>query len=272
MIPVAQEVLQARHLLYQGVSILLRRIPVMACKYCSEVYIGERGHLIRTCGGYRRRQKVFVHEWTNGNVNNLLLPVEAFHLHDMFQNVIRHDERFDYDRIPAVLELCWQAGACPEDQILTTDSSGLEGTGFTDVEAESLSDHDMKLIGIETLKAWEMLRSGLKKLLFVYPTKVCKHCSEVHVGPSGHRARLCGVFKYQSWRGNHFWQRAHVDDLVPPNIVWHHRPQDPPILKNEGRDYYGHVPAVVSLCIKAGAIAPSKYHCMMKLEGLSPPT
>uniref|UniRef100_A0A2P2P1X0 APO domain-containing protein n=1 Tax=Rhizophora mucronata TaxID=61149 RepID=A0A2P2P1X0_RHIMU len=112
---------------------------------------------------------------------------------------------------------------------------------------------------------------GVQKLLLVYPAKVCKYCSEVHIGPSGHKARLCGVFKFESYRGTHFWQKADVDDLVPPKIVWRRRPQDPAILLDEGREFYGHAPAIVDLCAKAGGIVPKKYHCMMKHNGLSAP-
>ncbi|EOY03986.1 APO protein 4 isoform 1 [Theobroma cacao] len=271
MIPVAQEVLMARALLFQGVSILLKLFPVLACKFCPEVYIGEKGHLIKTCCGYKRIGKNRVHEWVNGGLNDILVPVEAFHLHNMFQGVIKHQQRFDFERVPAVVELCWQAGADLNDENLNSGSlvadefyGGVRGI-------ESLSHDDLTVIANGTLRAWETLRSGVMKLLLVYPAKVCKYCSEVHVGPSGHRARLCGVFRYESWRGAHFWKKAGVDDLVPPKIVWRRRPQDPLVLLDEGRDYYGHAPAVVDLCSGAGAIVPTKYSCMMKVSGLPAP-
>lgn len=224
--------------------------------------------MIRTCGGFRCRPKVHIHEWISGGVNDILVPVETFHLHNMFQKVIEHNQRFDFDRIPAVVELCWQAGAYLSDETQLLNSYSVDGA----VEAESLSADGIRLIATKTLKAWETLRSGVEKLLLVYPTKVCEHCSEVHVGLSGHRARLCGVFKYESWRGKHFWRKAKVDDMVRPKMVWSRRPQDPPVLKDEGRPYYGHAPAIVDLCTKAGAIAPSKYHRVMKVDGLTAPT
>ncbi|GFZ05538.1 APO RNA-binding protein [Actinidia rufa] len=269
MVPVAQDVLKARALLIQGVSTLLQVVPVWACKYCPEVYIGEQGHLIRTCCGYRRLAKNHVHEWISGGLADLLVPVETFHLDKMFQGVIKHHQRFDFERVPAVVELCWQAGADPHDETLNPSSWNQENVEGRVHGAKSLSPDDLRLIARGTLKAWETLRSGVQKLLMVYPAKVCKHCSEVHVGPSGHKARLCGVFKFESWRGTHFWKKAEVDDLVPPKVVWYRRPQDPPILLNEGREFYGHAPAVVDLCVKAGAIVPSKYVCMMKVQGLS---
>ncbi|KAK9285636.1 hypothetical protein L1049_024834 [Liquidambar formosana] len=271
MIPVAQDVLKTRALLIQGVSTLINVFPVMACKFCPEVYIGEKGHLIQTCHGYKRYAKNQVHEWISGGLNDILVPVETFHLQNMFQDVIKHHQRFDLDRVPAVVELCWQAGADPYNDNLHVGGWKSDSMCGDVVGAESLSPHDMRLIAKGTLRAWEALRHGVQKLLLAYPAKVCKHCSEVHVGPSGHKARLCGVFKYETWHGTHFWKKAEVDDLVPSKLVWRRRPQDPPVLLDEGRDYYGHAPAVVDLCTQAGAIAPSKYFCMMKVQGLSAP-
>ncbi|XP_010248529.1 PREDICTED: APO protein 4, mitochondrial isoform X2 [Nelumbo nucifera] len=271
MVPVAYEVIRARARLIEGLSMLLKAIPVKACKFCPEVFIGERGHMIQTCHGYKRRAKNQLHEWINGSLNDILVPVDAFHLKHMFQDVIKHEQRFDFDRIPAVVELCCQAGAHINDEnldsiIWTPDTSKHEV-----FNAVPLSQDEMRFVAKETLGAWERLRSGVQKLLLVYPAKVCKYCSEVHVGPSGHRARLCGVFKHEGWRGIHFWKRAKVDDFVPPKIVWRRRPQDPPVLLDKGRDFYGHAPAVVELCLQAGAIVPTKYFCMMKMQGLAPP-
>ena len=67
----------------------------------------------------------------------------------------------------------------------------------------SISDEDIKHVGVNALMAWEKVRAGMKKLLLVYPSKVYELCKEVHVGPSCHKARLCGVFKYESYQNNH---------------------------------------------------------------------
>ncbi|KOM43988.1 hypothetical protein LR48_Vigan05g159300 [Vigna angularis] len=228
MIPVANEVLQARNVLIHGVSTLLNFLPLMACKFCPEIYIGEQGHLIQTCRGYKHRAKNRVHEWIKG-------------------------------------------GADLPDENLNSSSSNLEVASESVPVNENLSPDDLASIANKTLTAWEDLRSGVERLLLVYPVKVCKYCSEVHVGPSGHKARLCGIFAYESWKGAHFWVKANVDDLVPPKIVWRRRPHDPPVLVNEGKEFYGHAPAVLDLCSKAGAIVPKKYNYMMKLQGLSGP-
>lgn len=272
MTPVAEEILRNRNLLFHGVSTLFKAFPILACKFCPEVYIGKEGHLIQTCRGYKRRAKNLVHQWTVGGLNDILVPVEAFHLRHMFQDVVKHHERFDLDRVPAVVELCWQAGTSPNDKDLNpttiTTTTNVDGNSIASDGVESLSTEELQSVAKRTLDAWEAFRSGVQKLLLVYPAKVCKHCSEVHIGPSGHLARNCGMFKFESWRGTHFWQKAKVDDLVPQKIVWRRRPQDPPVLLNEGRDFYGHAPAVVDLCTKAGVVAPVKYNCVMKIKGL----
>ncbi|KAB2612024.1 APO protein 4 [Pyrus ussuriensis x Pyrus communis] len=259
MVLVAQEVLDSRRLIMQGVSTLLKMVQVnpSSAKFCPEVYIGEKGHLIQTCCGFKRRGKNRVHEWIIGGLKDVLVPVKAFHLKHMFQDVIKHHQRFDFECVPAVVELCWQAGANDGNHLnwnSESDCVGVDGV-------ESLSSDELILVASGTLRAWEILRNGVEKLLMVYPAKICKHCSEVHVGPSGHKARL-GF-------GTHFWRKANVDDLVPPKTLWRRRPQDPQVLLNEGRGYYGHAPAVVELCTRASAIAPPKYHGMMKLQGVS---
>lgn len=272
MIPVAKQVLQARSALINGVFALLKVVPVVTCKFCLEVYIGETGHLIMTCSGYKDRKKNKFHQWTNARLNDILVPVETFHLKDMFQDVIKHHQRFDFERIPAVVELCWQAGVHPHDldlQLPNCLSDSAVDAAFN--EADIIPANELRTIANRTIRAWETLREGVEKLLLVYPAKVCKYCSEVYVGLSGHKALLCGVFKYQNWRGGHFWESASVDDLVPPKIVWSRRPQDPPALLDEGRDFYGHAPAVVDLCGKAGALLPPRYFCMMKAQGLPGP-
>ncbi|CAL9221792.1 unnamed protein product [Arabidopsis halleri] len=268
IVPVAEEILTARKNLISNVTALLKVFPVLTCKFCSEVFVGREGHLIETCRSYIRRGNNRRHEWVPGSINDILVPVESYHLHNISQGVIRHQQRFDYDRVPAILELCCQAGAIHPEEILQY-SKIHDNPQISDEDIRSLPAGDLKYVGANALMAWEKVRAGVKKLLLVYPSKVCKRCKEVHVGPSGHKARLCGVFKYESWRGTHYWEKAGVNDLVPEKVVWHRRPQDPVVLVDEGRSYYGHAPAIVSLCSHAGAVVPVKYACKMKPQGLS---
>ncbi|WVZ87259.1 hypothetical protein U9M48_033928 [Paspalum notatum var. saurae] len=269
MIPVAEEVVRAREIVIEGVSRLLRVVPLQSCKFCPEIHIGAKGHEMKTCHGFKRMVKDRQHKWGPGNLNDILVPVQAFHLKNMFQDEIKHDQRFDFTRVPAVLELCHQAGADIPDEYRTEQLSTTANDNLQ--QPAAILPDELRYIGQKTLDAWEILRLGVTKLLLVYPSKVCEHCSEVHVGPSGHRARMCGVFKFEGWKGMHKWKKAGVDDLVPQKIVWHRRPHDPPVLVDGGRDYYGHAPAVIELCAQVGAIVPPKYNCMMKTHGLAPP-
>ncbi|CAM0902508.1 unnamed protein product [Alopecurus aequalis] len=271
MIPVAQEVVRAREILTQGVSTLLRTVPVHSCKFCPEIHVGAMAHQMKTCHGFKRMIKNEPHKWGPGCLNDILVPVDAFHLKNTFQEEIKHDQRFDFYRVPAVLELCHQAGAEIPDEVLYRRDELCMAANANNQNPSPLLPDELRLIGQRTLEAWERLRLGVTKLLLVYPSKVCENCSEVHVGVSGHKARMCGVFKFEGWRGKHKWKNAGVDDLVPQNIVWHQRPHDPPVLVNSGRDYYGHAPAVVELCVQVGARASPRYNCMMKEHGLAPP-
>ncbi|XP_042482005.1 APO protein 4, mitochondrial-like isoform X1 [Macadamia integrifolia] len=267
LIPVANDVVKARALLIEGISTLIKFIPIKACKFCPELFIGENGHLIETCHGFRRRAKNQDHTWIDGTLNDILVPVETFHLQGVSQDVIKHDQKFDFERFPAVLELCRQAGANVYDECLYKSSSTSDNGKNYSVIAESLSQPKLTSMAKLTLEAWERLRAGVQKLLLVYPAKVCKRCSEVHVGPSGHKAQIYGVLKYEGRQGTHLWKKAKVDYLVPPNVVWRQRPQDPLLLLDNGRDFYGCAPAVIELCLQAGATIPVKYFYMMKIQG-----
>ncbi|CAH9100294.1 unnamed protein product [Cuscuta epithymum] len=225
--PVAQEVLKSRALLYRGVSTLLHHLPVWACKHLA---------------------KIEAHKWIKARLNDILVPVEAVHY---------AQERSDHDHIPAVVELCLRAGATLPSEYLNSTEPGNR------FETADPLDKEMESVAKETLSAYESVRNGVEKLILVFPAKVCKLCSEVHVVPLG------GV--NESQHEAHVWQKAGVDDFVPPKIVWFRRPQDPRVLVDEGRDYYGHAPAVIDMCVKAGAAAPYKYISMMKDNGLSAP-
>ncbi|KAJ8439638.1 hypothetical protein Cgig2_021650 [Carnegiea gigantea] len=218
MIPVAKQVLQARSALINGAFALLKVVPVVTCKFCPEVYIGETGHLIMMCSGYKDRKRNKFHQLTNARLNDILVPVETFQLKDMFQDVIKHHQRFDFESIPAVVELCWQAGVHPHDldlQLPNCLSDSAVDAAFN--EADIIPANELRTIANRTTRAWETLREGVEKLLLVYP----------------------------------------ANDL--------------PALLDEGRDFYGHAPAVVDLCGKAGASLPPRYFCMMKAPGLPGP-
>jgi APO RNA-binding len=73
---------------------------------------------MKTCPGFKQLAKNLPHKWNQAQLIDILVPVETYHLTDPFQpEAINHDQRFNFTRIPAVLELCYQAGAAvlPED-------------------------------------------------------------------------------------------------------------------------------------------------------------
>lgn len=79
------------------------------CSLCGEVHVGHPPHKIRTCnvaGSPASKE----HSWKHGNVEHILPLVESFHLYDRIGRAVSHNERLEVDQIPAVIELCIQAG------------------------------------------------------------------------------------------------------------------------------------------------------------------
>lgn len=111
------------------------------------------------------------------------------------------------------------------------------------------------------MEAWETLRSGALRLMQTYVVQTCGHCPEVQVGPKGHRVRNCQAYKHQMRDGQHAWQEATIDAILPPVYVWHIRDDlkgDRP-LDNRSKRYYGKLPAVVELFAQAGAQVSENY-------------
>ena len=123
-----------------------------------------------------------------------------------------------------------------------------------------------------TLQSWLEMRSGAVKLMRKYSVVTCGYCPDVQVGPKGHKVRMCKASKHQQRDGQHAWQEATVDDIVPLNHVWHVRDPagDSVPLANELKRYYGKAPAVVELCVRAGAPVPAQYRSMMRLDVVPP--
>lgn len=237
-----------------------------------------------------------------GSINDVLLPIESYHAFDPFGRRIKHEHRFDYDRIPAIVELCIQAGVdIPEypsrrrtqpirmmgKKVIDhgghiedprpyrsreEDSMALlaELDTFGPPSADCPPETDRRRLAERTLKAYSSVRRGLRQLMRKYTVKCCGYCSEVHVGPFGHDVKLCGAFKHQ-WRdGKHGWQDATIDEVLPPNYVWHVRDPDGPPLTAALKRFYGKAPAVVEVCVQAGAAIPEAYRPMMRLDIVIP--
>lgn len=227
-------------------------------------------------------------------VEDILVPVDAYHLYDRLRKRIAHDERFSIPRLPAVVELCIQAGVnLPEypakrrrkaiirigkNEFIDADESDLPDPEAQSPTVPILSEipeseivppssaEEIVLLAEETLLAWERMRKGANKLMKMYPVRVCGYCPEVHVGSSGHKAQNCGAHKHQQRNGQHGWQRAVLDDLIPPRYVWHVPDINGPPMKRELRSFYGQAPIVVELCGQAGAEVPDQYKPTMRLD------
>ncbi|KAF5752682.1 APO protein 1 chloroplastic [Tripterygium wilfordii] len=300
LVPVAYEVLDAWKVLIKGIAQLLHVIPVRGCSECSEVHVAHTGHQIKDCLGQTSRNRHSFHSWVTGSINDILIPIESYHLYDPFGQRIMHETRFEYDRIPAIVELCIQAGVeIPEypsrrrtlpvrmigkkvidrgglvEEPRTWRSGGSSAIlDFDTYEAcrrfPPVPLADLPRLAQETIDAYEAVRQGVTTLMKKHTVKACGYCSEVHVGPWGHNVKLCGAFKHQ-WRdGKHGWQDATVDEVFPSNYVWHVKDPKGPPLKSALKRFYGKAPAVVELCVQAGAQVPEKYKPMMRLDIVVP--
>lgn len=86
-------------------------MPSIFFSYCSEVHIGHVGHEIRTCTGPESGFRSATHVWRKGGVQDVIFFPKSFHLYDRVGKPrIVHDERYSVPRIPAIVELCIQAG------------------------------------------------------------------------------------------------------------------------------------------------------------------
>ncbi|KAF8400516.1 hypothetical protein HHK36_013815 [Tetracentron sinense] len=294
LIPVAYEVANARITLINSLKKLMKVVPVLACKWCNEIHVGPAGHPFKTCRGPRAASHKGLHEWTNATIEDIILSVEAYHLFDRLGRRISHEERFSIPRVPAVVELCIQAGVNLPDfptkrrrkpviriakkEFIDADESELQDPTeeiaekplFTEIPDSEIvppsNAEETALLAEETLQAWEKMRQGAKKLMRRYPVRVCGYCPEVHIGPSGHKAQNCGAFKHQQRNGQHGWQTAVLDDLIPPRHVWHVPDVSGPPLQRELRSFYGQAPVVVEMCVQGGAAVPELYKPTMRLD------
>ncbi|KAK8952076.1 hypothetical protein KSP39_PZI004745 [Platanthera zijinensis] len=299
LIPVAHRVYDAREELYDCVSLVMKNVHVHVCRSCKEACVGEFPHQIRSCyaaGSLPTKE----HHWVPGGIEHILPAVDSFHLYDRLGRAVSHEEILQVDRIPAIVELCVQAGKdMPEYPTKRREypvysiagklidferkyprdfSSGkdIEPHGFwlrkkdneDGVTPSSSRDDGLQGTAQRGLSAWEKMRSGAIQLMQKYAVQTCGYCPEVQVGPKGHRARICQAYKHQMRAGQHAWQTATVDDLVPPVYVWHvPEPRNGGgILVHELRRYYGKLPAVVELFAQASAQLGSEYGGLMRQD------
>ncbi|CAN6273081.1 unnamed protein product [Urochloa humidicola] len=312
LVEVAHRVHVARERLLHGLTRLVEgenAIPVKRCRFCAEVHVGRVGHEIRTCEGSDSGARNSLHVWRPGTVRDVVGFPYCYHLFDRVGKPrVVHKEKYDVPRLPAILELCIQAGVDVERYLTrrrTRPVYSIEGriVDFEPDEAdnseagtfreseqtacspspvaptascsaspdasneEEQGEDEMTLpeLATRTLQAWLDLRSGAARLMKKYSVHTCGYCPEVQVGPKGHKVRMCKATKHQQRDGQH--------DLVRPNYVWHVADDpggDRSPLANELKRYYGKAPAVVELCVQAGAPVPAAFRSMMRLDVVPP--
>ncbi|CAK7336831.1 unnamed protein product [Dovyalis caffra] len=319
LVPVAHQVYKAREVLISGISKLVKVIPVQKCRFCHELHIGHAGHEIQTCTAPGSGMRSSTHVWRKGRVHDVVFFPKSYHLYDRVGKPrVGHDESRRVPRIPAIVELCIQAGVDLEkhptkrrtkpvysiegrivdfEQVAENDEirSSLHhenidppvgsdfGIKFDEARkfileketADQLEETheeatDLREISVGTLESWFEMISGAKTIMEKYGVLTCGYCPEVQVGPKGHKVRMCKATKHQFRDGQHAWQEATIEDLVFPNYVWHVRDLNGPPLDNKLKRYYGKAPAVVELCVQAGAPVPDQYRSMMRLDVVLP--
>ncbi|KAM7522767.1 hypothetical protein LguiA_012669 [Lonicera macranthoides] len=297
LILIAHQVLAARAQLFPSLSRAVASIPVYSCSLCGEVHVGHPPHKIKTCN-VAGSPKSKEHVWERGGMEHVLPVVESFHLYDRIGRAVTHNEQLLVDRIPAIVELCIQAGVdIPEYPVRRRDFPVYQVAGrmmdferrfphnnssikevntygfwgnkrklIEDKKSLSLPYNDIQGFATRGMEAWEKMRAGAIALMKKYSVQTCGYCPEVQVGPMGHRVRQCYAYKHQMRDGQHAWQEATIDDLIPPVYVWHVQdPQHHPEPLVDGlRRYYGKLPAVVELFAQAGARVGDGYSKVMR--------
>lgn len=301
LVPVARQVFSARAELLACASRVADTIAIYFCIVCGEVHVGSIPHQIRTCdtSGSKKNKE---HTWERGGVEHVLPVTKSYHLYDRLGRAVSHDERLQVDRVPAIVELCIQAGVdlheyptrrrefpvyrvagrlidfekrFPKDESSVKHINAFRFWApsknlFANGECSDLPPDDIKGLAVRGMVAWWKMRSGVERLMQKFPVQTCGYCPEVQVGPKGHRVRQCQAFKHQMRDGQHGWQEATVDDIVPPVYVWHVRHGSDGLLVHALRGYYGKLPGVVELFAQAGAQVRGSYRGIMR-EDISVP-
>ncbi|XP_073125160.1 APO protein 3, mitochondrial-like [Henckelia pumila] len=297
LIPVAHDVLAARGRLLFYASRVAHSVSIYFCSVCGDVHVGDPPHKIRTCNvsGSQTNKE---HVWERGGVEHVLPVVESFHLYDRLGRAVSHNERLQVDRIPAIVELCIQAGVdipkyptrrrefpvyyvagrlidfekkFPKNDSYEKDmnTSGFWATPKRSNEVQQFSNFsfdNLKGFAERGMEALDKLHSGVLNLMEKYDVQACGYCDEVQVGPKGHRARQCQAFKHQMRDGQHAWQQASIDDILPPVYVWHVGDSHDRLLIDALKRYYGKLPAVVELFAQAGASVGENYQGTMRAD------
>ncbi|KAJ8491991.1 hypothetical protein OPV22_013712 [Ensete ventricosum] len=194
--------------------------PRSKYRFCSEVHIGQLGHEIRSCEGPKCGSRSSNHVWRRGGIRDVVGFPYCYHLYyRVGKPRVCHKERFGVERLPAIVELCIQAGLDLEDyptKQRTKPVYSIEGrivdfepeedkNAFTGNNSDSarevlpiILDGDrfdvagmINELSARTLQSWLDMRSGAMKLMKKYSVITCGYCPKVQVGPKGQKVRMC---------------------------------------------------------------------------------
>eukprot|EP00897_Mesotaenium_endlicherianum_P003876 jgi/Mesen1/3516/ME000197S02540 len=225
------------------------------------------------------------HVWVPATVGDLFPETESFHAADRFEREIRHAERFQVARIPAIVELCIQAGVDVPEHPTVRRTAPIRFLGrrkyVLEHERDDQSHPRPPAVALPPTIGNRQAASPLPPVggageqgrgagqLREGGGGAGEGAGE-EVGAVGGEVQLCGAKKHQWRKGMHGWQPALLDDIVPPVYVWHVRDPAGPPLQGRLRAFYGMAPAVVELCTQAGVEIPEKYEQVMRLRVVVP--
>ncbi|GAQ85834.1 hypothetical protein KFL_002570020 [Klebsormidium nitens] len=139
---------------------------------------------------------------------------------------------------------------------------------FTDEEKERVREAAQMVV-----KGMVIVWQYLPVLLYHLPVQVCRHCTELHVGPNGHSVRSCRGIGSEARQAAHEWRRARFEDILPISEAFHLWRRDAPPPSHKLQAQWGRVPAVMELCFQAGADVPGLVSSAVEqATGLHPTT
>lgn len=99
-----------------GAKKLMEKYRVQTCGYCPEVQVGPRGHKVRVCRASKHQSRNGLHAWQEATIDDLVGPNHVWHVRDLKGPPLNNKLKRFYGKVPAVAELCVQAGAPIPDQ------------------------------------------------------------------------------------------------------------------------------------------------------------
>ncbi|KAK4365309.1 hypothetical protein RND71_016667 [Anisodus tanguticus] len=245
LIPVAYGLLDDWKLLIKGLAQLLHFVPVHACS----------------------SHRSF-HSWVKGSINDVLIPFESYHMYDPFGTRIKHETRFNYDKFPAVVELCIQAGVDLPGYPSRRRTKPIRMIGKKVIDIGGLVEEPRPsvdrtaILDLDTHRSFERFDPPLESELVgtvrrsMWGLGVTMLSSVANLNTNGGTENMAG--KMQLWM-TYF-----------PQIMWHVQDPKGPPLRSALKRFYGKAPAVVEVCMQAGAQISQKYKPMMRLDIVLP--